>query len=141
LKYFFVTDVCFTVLPTFGKIAIQESSVLFASMLSHFMVGFCFLIVLVRTKEWGLLRNISSIQKRAFFAGVIVMGLIHFSENGSINLAMSQAPVAQVFAIKRLMPFFAFLIGFLYFKERDNLPKKIAATALMVAGAIATILL
>jgi uncharacterized membrane protein len=63
------------------------------------------------------------------------------AENGTINLALHMAPVAQVFAIKRTMPLFAFLIGFLYFREQNEIPKKILATALMVVGAILTILL
>ncbi len=44
--------------------------------------------------------------------------------------------VAYVMAIKRLMPFFAFIIGYFYFKEHTHVQRKIWATLLMVAGAI-----
>jgi drug/metabolite transporter (DMT)-like permease len=34
------------------------------------------------------------------------------------------------------MPFFAFLIGYFFFKEKTDVLRKIFATTLMVAGAI-----
>lgn len=141
LKYFFVTALCFTILPTFVKMAIQESSVLFTSFLSHAFVGFCFLVYLLWKKEGHDLKGTSLKKYRMFFLGTLVVGIIHVLENGSINLALSLAPVAQVFAIKRLMPLFAFFIGFFYFHERDEVPKKILSTILVVTGAIVTILL
>ncbi len=140
LKYFLVTAICFTILPTHAKMMVQESSVLFASGLSQIFTGFSFLIFIVIQKQWNEFRALSWSRNRSFFIGMIAIGIIYVCENGSINLALSMAPVAQVFAIKRLMPFFAFLIGFFYFKERDALPKKMIATTLMVVGAIATIL-
>ncbi|MCK9352114.1 MAG: DMT family transporter [Candidatus Paceibacterota bacterium] len=141
LKYFMVTALCYTILPTLAKIAVQESSVLFASVICHLLVGFGFLLLLIFRNEWRKIALLSPRKNPAHLALVLVIGLIAVGENGSINMALSQASVAQVFAIKRLMPFFAFLIGYFYFNERDDLWKKIAATALMIVGAMATILL
>jgi len=141
LKYFLVTAVCFTILPTLAKVAIQGSSVLFASFITEISTAFVFLLIILFKNEWKYFREFFSEKNRKFFALVLLIGLIYVGENGTINLALKTAPVAQVFAIKRMMPLFAFLIGFFYFREREDGGKKILATALMVAGAIATILL
>jgi uncharacterized membrane protein len=55
-------------------------------------------------------------------------------------VAMDSAKVSYVFSIKRIMPLFAFLIGYFYFHERKDILRKIIATILMVAGAILTTL-
>jgi len=141
LKFFLVTAICFTILPTLAKVAIQESSVVFASFLSHAGTSFGFLSLLFIQREERELRELFLKNSRRYLLFVLLIGLIAVGENGSINAALSMTPVAQVFAIKRLMPLFAFLIGFFYFRERGELPKKIMATALMVAGAIMTIIL
>jgi uncharacterized membrane protein len=141
LKYFAVTAVCFTILPTLAKVAIQGSSVLFASFLTEITTAFVFLVILLFKNEWREFREIFTEKNQKYLILILLMGFIYVAENGTINLALHMAPVAQVFAIKRTMPLFAFLIGFLYFREQNEIPKKILATALMVAGAIATILL
>jgi len=50
--------------------------------------------------------------------------------------AKGMSDVTSVMAVKRLIPPFAFLIGYLYFEECTELLKKLVATALMAAGAI-----
>jgi drug/metabolite transporter (DMT)-like permease len=135
--YFLVTALCFTFTPTATKGAIQASSVLFASFLVHVLVGLGFLALILwqgETERIGrLFRDRSS---HNVIVAVMASGLLIVLENGSINAALATAPVAHVMAVKRLMPLFAFLIGFFYFHERTGLKQKLAATSLMIAGAV-----
>jgi len=135
--YFLVTAICFTFTSTFAKITIKESSVLFSSLVVHLLIGVGFFVMLIAYKEFGKIKNIIfKPELRPLLVGIVAVGIIVFAENGAVNTAFVMAPVASVMAIKRIMPLFAFLIGFFYFKERNDLKKKIIATALMVAGAI-----
>lgn len=135
--YFTVTALCFTFTPTFSKIAIQESSVLYASFLIHLMIGLGFLAMVILFRESKMIVRLTTEKTmRRLLAIIALAGVIIVLENGSVNAALSQAPVAYVMALKRLMPLFAFLIGVFYFKERTDLKKKMIATALMVAGAV-----
>lgn len=135
--YFLVTALCYTFAPTAAKISIQESSVLFASFLVHVMIAFGFFVIMCVTKE---LLKISLVCKdarhRKLLMAVLLAGAVIVLENGSINTALNETSVAYVFAIKRMMPFFAFVIGIVYFHERKHLRQKLIATVIMVAGAI-----
>ena len=134
--YFLITALCFTIAPTAAKITIQESSVLFSSLVVHLAIGFGFLLLLFIFREMPKLPEAISKNNRKLLFAILIAGTIIVIENGSINLALKNTEVAYVFAIKRLMPLFAFLIGIIYFKERAEIAKKILATALMVAGAV-----
>lgn len=145
LLYFLVTAVCYTFTPALAKIAVIESgNVLFASYVSHLLIslGFVLWIFLVasfekRNSSLALIKqNLSGKGMRNFLIAAIPAGLAIAVANGSINYALQSATVANVFAIKRTMPLFAFVIGVLYFKERTNLMQKIVATIIMVVGAI-----
>lgn len=135
--YFVVTAICFTFTPTAAKIAIQESSVLFASYVVHFLIGLGFLVILVIAGESKkMLRFVREPGFVKYFLAIAIAGIIIVLENGSINMALSVAPVAYVMALKRLMPFFAFLIGYFYFKEKTDFKIKVIGTALLILGAI-----
>lgn len=135
--YFLITAVCYTFAPTAQKIAVQESSVFFASFVVHALVALGFLAMIVGFREFPRLSSaLRDHTMRRFLYAVLLAGAVIAVENGSINAALDHATVAYVFAFKRMMPFFAFLIGLLYFRERTEPGKKIAATALMVGGAV-----
>jgi len=135
--YFLVTALCFTFTPTAAKVMIQESSVLFASAISHLLIALGFLAILLVLREQPKLFSVfQDSRKRKFLVAVLFVGVVTVLENGSINAALEEASVASVFAIKRMMPFFAFIIGIMYFRERADLRKKILATTFMVVGAI-----
>lgn len=135
--YFSITAICFTFTSTFAKVTIKESSVLFSSLVVHLLIGIGFFVMLVASKKfWEIKDAILKSELRPLLFSVVIVGIIVFAENGTVNTAFGIAPVASVMAIKRIMPLFAFLIGFFYFKERNDLKKKIVATALMVAGAV-----
>ena len=71
---------------------------------------------------------------------LLLVGAVMSVEHISINSAFTLADVSYVMAIKRTMPFFAFVIGYAYFKEREHAKRKLMATALMIAGAILIVL-
>ena len=124
-------------LATAAKVAIRESSALFASFLGHLLVGAGFLGTVVLCGESSrLTRLFRDRELRAFLLGILAAGSLIVLENGCINAALAEATVASVMAIKRMMPLFAFVIGLVYFRERTELPKKLASTSLMIAGAI-----
>ncbi|MFA6565412.1 MAG: DMT family transporter [Candidatus Paceibacterota bacterium] len=124
LNYFLVTALCFTILPTFAKVAIQESSVWFASFLTETSTAVVFLVILLFKNEWRDFREFFVRKNRTFLMLVLLSGLIYVGENGTINTALHMAPVAQVFAIKRTMPLFAFLIGLFTSASRATSRKK-----------------
>lgn len=135
--YFLVTAVCFTITPTVAKITILNSSVLFASFLVHILISLGFLVMLLLAREQQKIKELfSQPEKKLLLAGIMLAGFAVAFQNGSLNWALSLAPVASVMAINRTMPLFAFLIGVFYFKEKTNLKQKIIATAIMVSGAI-----
>lgn len=141
LGYFFVTALCYTFTPTAAAIAIRESSSFFASMVAHWLIAAGFLLLIVICREQ---RNCAKVMTRDTFLPLIgvmiVAGVLIVAENGSINLALNSASVADVFALKRTMPIFATGIGVWYFREKLTLRSAIAM-AVMVAGSVLVVLL
>ncbi|MDD5396784.1 MAG: EamA family transporter [Candidatus Moranbacteria bacterium] len=159
IMYFTMTALCYTFTPAIMKVVLVESGdVLFASSVVHILIGLGFipLIFLMpatisvengdgakekkklsrkETREL-IMTNLKSASARNFLIATLLAGTAIAISNGGINYALKFAAVANVFAIKRTMPLFAFLIGVFCFKERDNLWQKIIATAIMVVGAI-----
>ncbi|MEI7621012.1 MAG: EamA family transporter [Candidatus Moraniibacteriota bacterium] len=142
LMYFFVVIICFTFTPTATKVAIQESSPIFTSFLVHILIAMGFLVMTFAFKKTSnLVSVLVEPPKRKLLLAILVMGLLTFLENGSINAAMAMAPVSIVMAIKRIAPLFSFLIGITYFHERADILKKLVGSLLMVSGAILIIAL
>ena len=137
LWYFSVTAACFTIAPTTTKIAVLESSALFSAFLIHSLIGILFIgFVIIFRERKRICELMAGPGRNYFLMAVMMTGLSIAIANGSIYKAMAMAEVSYVFAIKRTMPLFAFLIGYVYFKERENVFIKLVATVIMVAGAI-----
>ncbi|MFA5993955.1 MAG: EamA family transporter [Parcubacteria group bacterium] len=140
LLFFLMTAACYTLSPTTTKLAVLESSPLFATMLIHLLMGLVFGIFILLFKETTKIKNVfvqfQHHEKRNFFIAIILASLSITISNLSIGYAYALQNVAYIMAIKRIMPFFAFLIGYFYFKERTHVQRKIWATLLMVAGAV-----
>lgn len=139
LRYFLVTALCFTCAPTAMKITVRESDGLFASFLSHLLIGVAFGCVIAWKWRKGMKGVIAAIPIHVLPV-VFTVGAVIAAANTGINLALETATVAEVFAIKRTMPIFAFLIGVTCFHERGQLRRRITATILMVAGSLLVIL-
>ncbi|HBI33656.1 MAG TPA: hypothetical protein DEA43_03495 [Candidatus Moranbacteria bacterium] len=159
LLYFLMTALCFTFTPGIMKVIVLESgNVLFASYVVHILIGIGFipLIFLIpatisfldkdglkqkkrlsrKETRQLILENLKSNSAKNFLIATLFAGAAIAIANGGINYALQFTSVASVFAIKRTMPLFAFVIGVIYFKERNNLLQKIIATIVMVIGAV-----
>lgn len=136
MLYFVVTALCYTITPTTATMAIRESTPIFASAVMHMLIGCGFVVLMISARE---VHNVAKIimgrGEKMLLCMMIVAGVIVFLENGSINLALSSAPVAHVFAIKRTMPLFALAIGALYFREALSF-KKMGAIVCMIGGSV-----
>lgn len=130
--YFLVTATCYTLAPTATKVAILESSALFVTYLALLAIGAVYVLIYA----FGNSNGLASFKIKLYFLIMIAAGVSIAIENFSINTALNSASVANVFTIKRTMPFFAFLIGLYFFKEKAGIKRKILATLLMVVGAI-----
>jgi drug/metabolite transporter (DMT)-like permease len=140
LLYFLVTAACYTISPSVTKLAVIESSPLFATFLIHLLMGAAFGIFILmlgeKVKIKNIIRTFKGNEARNFSIAIVLAAVSIAISNISINVAYQFQDVAYVMAIKRVMPFFAFLFGYFYFKERTNLKRKILATATMIAGAV-----
>jgi len=145
--YFLMTAICYTFTPGIMKVIVLESgNVLFVSYVTHILIGIGFipLVFLVpaakkmsRKESRNLIgKNLRSKGAWKFLVAVLLAGAAIAISNGGVNYALQFASVANVFAIKRTMPLFAFVIAVFYFKERSNLSQKIIATTIMVVGAV-----
>jgi drug/metabolite transporter (DMT)-like permease len=144
LIYFLISMVTAFLVPVTLKLSIKESSVIFTSFIMALLVSAFFLTLIFIFRERNKIKEILVFNvksNRLLLSAVILSGLLTAVEFGTMNKAFSLADVSYVMAIKRTMPFFAFLIGYFYFNEKANISRKIIATSIMVLGAILVILL
>ncbi len=133
MKYFLVTIGCYTFAPTAAKIAIGESNPIFSSMVVHLLISFGFLLMIFLFREKKMLGRVFADNKLLLV--VALAGALTVVENGCINVALQTDLVANVFAVKRVMPIFGLIIGLIFFKEK--LTKRIVLSAIiMIAGAV-----
>ena len=141
--FFIITAACWTITPTTFKIAIVESSPLFASFIIVFFIGLSFSFLVILLNETSRIKEIFYFNKKEkiiLLIALMIAGISIAIQQVSMNTALKLSDVSYVMAVKRTMPFFAFIIGYLYFKEREHAKRKLAATALMIAGAILIVL-
>lgn len=141
--YFVITAICWTITPTTFKIAIVESSPLVASFIIVLFIGLSFFFLVILFREMSKIKEkfyFNKKEKMVLLIALIIAGIVIAVQQVSMNTALKLSDVSYVMAVKRTMPFFAFMIGYLYFKEREHIKRKLIATALMVAGAILIVL-
>jgi drug/metabolite transporter (DMT)-like permease len=136
-QYFLVTALCYTFTPTTMKIAVVSGGAVFTSALVSMLmfVGFLLLICMLGERK----RSVEVLTQRGrgvFILGVSIAGLAIALSQWGISNALLLAPVAYVMSVKRLMPMFAFAIGYFFFHERSNTARKLVATIVMIAGAL-----
>ncbi len=141
ILYFGVTMACYSIVPVLMAVAVHASgSGLFSAAVFHLGIAVGFLVLVFITSEQTSWRNMSAqscyhILLRMITAGVIIA----FVENGPATLALQSASASEVFAIKRLMPLFALVIGRWYFKERNITHTMKIGVGLMIAGSAVVI--
>lgn len=138
--YFIITAFCWTFTSTFLKIAAVESNAVFSSFIISLFLGLSFGFILIFAGESERIKktffDFNSKEKFALFAALAIAGVAIMFEQIAVNEAFRLAGVGYVIAVKRTMPFFAFIIGYFYFKEKNNIRRKLAATSLMIAGSV-----
>jgi drug/metabolite transporter (DMT)-like permease len=139
LMYFLIALAIASLIPPIIKISVVESSAIFTSFMISWLVGIAFLIMIFIFKEREKVKEILVLREKKNIILLIIIvlaGIITAIEFATMNTAFGLANVAYVMGIKRTMPFFAFLIGYFFCKEKTDVLRKIFATTLMVAGAI-----
>lgn len=137
--YILIVGICFSISPIGMRIAVLESSGLFAAAVVHISMALIFLFLLVlndRQKIISIFDNMKKRDKKTFAATALSAGLSMAMANGSVFVAIGMAQAPLVIGIKRIAPVFSFFIGYIFFKEKSNARKKLLATLLMAAGAI-----
>lgn len=137
LGYFFSAMIFYSISPTGEKLAIMSTEPMFASLVIHLGIGIAFLVsVIVRPKYRDMELVKKSFGSSAFITAVAVAAVVAAYGNLSTHFALSGATVGGVMSLKRTMPIFAFLIGFLIFHERRNALRKFVGTVIMITGAV-----
>lgn len=141
--YFIITALCWTFTSPALKIAAVESSAIFSSFIVALFIGLSFFFLVILFKETPKIKKLFSTggtrEKMVLLIALVIAGISIVFEQITINTAFRLADVSYVIAVKRTMPFFAFIIGYFYFKEKNNVRRKLVATALMVAGSMVII--
>lgn len=138
--YFIITALCWTFTSSFLKIASIESNAVFSSFIISVFMGLSFGLIVIFTGELKRVKELfigfGHKEKIILFTALVIAGVAITLEQITINEAFRIASVGYVIAVKRTMPFFAFLVGYFYFKEKTNMSRKVIATALMIAGSL-----
>lgn len=142
LIYFLINVLCYALVPTPLKIVIMESSPLYAAFAEHFLTGLFFIPLVFVAGETEKIKNIFSSAdiKKNFLIISLLLVVVSSVGDFFVNTALGMSKVAYVMAVRRTMPLFAFLMGYFYFKEKENAARKILATLLMVLGAVLIII-
>lgn len=139
--YFAVTLLCYSVTAPFMAVAVEESgSGLFSATVFHLGIAVGFIPLMVRAKESGVVSMLrtNGEWKKILWLMIATGGVIALLENGPATIALETAKASEVFAIKRVMPFFALILGIIMFGEKVT-RRHIAGTALLVLGSMCII--
>jgi drug/metabolite transporter (DMT)-like permease len=101
----------------------------------HLFLALNFTIFFLIVKKGFKFKINSDVKANQIWLWIIVAGVLTVGYRYSQVEAIKLAPVALVLSVKRISVFFSTLIGGKIFKEQ-NLLRKAAATAIMVAGAV-----
>lgn len=138
LGYFIITVLCFSLAPVFMGVAVTESEAsIFTAAIFHLGIAFGFMPLIFLGTELSAFRVLYEGKKfKGVFLTIVMAGLIlAFLENGPATVALEYAKASEVFALKRVMPFFALILGVLMFREKITL-RHIFATILLVFGSV-----
>jgi drug/metabolite transporter (DMT)-like permease len=134
--FFLITLLFWTLTPTGFKMVVEQTNSVYASAIIGLFIGLSFIPMMAIFRERNSIAELfSSKTQKIFIVAIALAGLFIAGEYWAMNAGYAIANVAYIMALKRVMPAFAFIIGYLYFKERADIAKKILATAIMIAGA------
>ena len=135
-KYFGTTLLCYSITSPLMGIAVSESgSGLFSALIAHIGIAIGFIPMLLIAKETHVLKGFREAGTLPYVLGLMVLaGLVTaFFENGPATVALETGSASEVFALKRVMPFFALVLGIMMFREHVG-RRHIVGTLLLVSG-------
>lgn len=136
--YFAVTLLCYSITSSLAAVAVDESgSGLFSAAVFHLGIALGFVPLVIVTGERVALRTLQTKQKlgTVLLLMAVAGAVIALLENGPATVALQYASAAEVFSLKRTMPFFAMILGIFMFQEKVTL-RHLVGTTLLVAGSI-----
>lgn len=141
LGYFSVALLCYSLSPPFMAVSVKEvGNGLFAAAIFHFGIALGFLPLAFFAREYATIRHLHKDGRwiRILFLMIATGFAIALLENGPSTVALENAEASEVFALKRVMPFFALIFGIILFQEKIT-RKHIFGTTLLVFGSILVI--
>lgn len=135
-KYFGITLLCYSITSPLMGVAVNESgSGIFSAFVMHAGISVGFIPLLLMTREDAALKQLQTNGRiRSVILLMVASGLVTaLLENGPITIALETGSASEVFALKRVMPFFALVLGVIMFKERIG-RRHIVGTVLLVIG-------
>lgn len=137
IMFFMITLLCWVATPTGFKMVVEQTNPIYASAIISLFIGLSFIPLIFSFKESGAIRRlIAQGSPKVFLIAIVFAGLFTAGDYLAMNFGYSLTKVAYIMALKRAMPFFAFLIGYFYFKEKSGAARKLIATTLMIGGVI-----
>ncbi len=136
MAYFAVTVLCFSISSPYMGVAVDEvHSGLFAAAVFHLGISLGFVPLVFLAREGKALQRLQQQGLGPKLFGMMVASgcCIALLENGPATVALLSAKASEVFALKRLMPFFGLGLGVLMFNEKVT-RHHILPTFLLVAG-------
>jgi len=136
--YFVVTLLCYSLTSSLSAVAVDESgSGLFSAAVFHLGIALGFVPLVMLTGEGRALFTLQTKQElgTVLLLMAVAGAVIALLENGPATVALEYASAAEVFSLKRTMPFFAMILGMVMFQERVTL-RHLVGTTLLVAGSI-----
>lgn len=132
--YMLIVAFLYSISVNFDKLVVLNSDPIFGSSMIYLLLGLSFLgisSVKSRDTKTTYRRNLLK-----FFLLGVILALVAIT----INIAYTMQIASYVISLKRLSILFSVFYGGLIFKEK-NIPKRILAALIMLAGAILIILL
>jgi len=142
LYLFFVTMACWAFTPVVRKIALNEighlqNGPLFFAYILGIFIGFAYLILVFISKEnKRITTRIKESDGNNFLILIIFAGLIYAINAWAHYTALSKTFTTYAIVIKDTAPIFVFIIGYLYFKEKQRAAWKLIATLIVITGSI-----
>jgi len=132
-RYMLFAALLYGICSVLGKMMVLRSSAVFTGSSIFVAIGFFVIITSLITGRASTKALLSSP------LATLLAGIMIFLEILCHNVAISLIDAAYMISIKRLNGIFGVLFGWLFFKE-DNIGSRLAAAALMSAGAIMIVL-
>lgn len=142
LYFLLVTIACWTFTPIIRKVALNEighlqNGPLFFAYILGILTGLVFLIsIFLLGENKKMTTRTKESDSNNFLILIILLGLIYAINTWTHYTALSKTFTTYAMVIKDTAPIFVFIIGYLYFKEKQRAVWKLIATSIIIIGSI-----